>query len=120
MAYLAMLPAWLSALMLGAHFGRSGNLILIGVSLAIIPLSILPWRWAARVAQLLLMAGAAVWLWTMAQLVQVREELGQPWVRLVIILGSVMAFTALSALLLEVGPVRRRYLAGASESPPIQ
>ena len=108
MSYLLMIPAALSALLLAAHFLRGGQLPLVAVSLLLIPFVVIPRRWAVRIVQTSLVLGSLAWLLTLVQLVQQRQEAGQPWLRLAIILGSVMLFTALSALLLEAPPIRRR------------
>lgn len=127
MAYLLMIPPILSALVLAAHFLRGYfsplrsaiHLVLILVSLTIIPLVLIPRRWTIRLAQGLLLLGSAVWLLTLVMLVQERQEQDLPWTAAAIILGSVMLFTALSALLLETPPIRRRYLARSSPRFPV-
>ena len=55
--------------------------------------------WAARALQIVLVLAAAEWLWTLAMLVMERRALGEPWLRLTIILGTVAAFTLAAAII---------------------
>lgn len=55
---------------------------------------------AVRIVQLLLILAAAEWLWTLAQIALERQALGQPWVRMALILGTVAAVSVASAVLL--------------------
>ncbi len=50
--------------------------------------------------RLLLLAGACEWIRTSVALAGVRIQLGEPWTRMVVILGAVALFTAMSAWLL--------------------
>lgn len=97
---------------LAAHFYRaSAWLPLIGcVVLALL----LPLRraWVPRLVQWCLIAGSGEWLWTAFMLVQQRMALGQPWLRLVFILGLVALLTAASALVFRSAPLRARYTRG--------
>ena len=104
---LRLLPVALSAVLLAAHFSRAG--LSLGVALALgFPLLLFVRRpWAARTVQVLLLAGALEWTRTAALLAARRIELGQPWLRLVAILGAVAAFTAASALVFRSPRLRR-------------
>ncbi len=102
-------PVLLSILLLGAHLFRAGQPVLVLLALAI-PLVLFVRRsWAVRIVQLELIAGAIEWIRTTAMLVMTREALGQPWSRLVVILGSVALLTFLSAFVFESGSLRKRY-----------
>src|SRR5688572_3426758 len=105
--FLIAIPAILSFLMMGAHFTRSGHRELMVMCLAIPFLLIMRRGWSVLVVQLALLAGAALWLWTMWEITQVRAAMGQPAMRMMIILTSVAAWTALSALLLELPACKR-------------
>lgn len=102
---LLAVPAVLSALVLAAHFLRGQSLTGVAVALLIIPLVMVPRMWARRMAQVMLVLGSLEWLRTMWALMHLRQEIGQPWQRMAIILGSVAAFTLLAAVLLAVRPV---------------
>jgi ferredoxin len=107
---LAWLAAPLLALVaLAAHFLRSEQPALVAVCLVLPALLASRRRWAMRLVQLALVAGALVWLRTLLALARPRAMLGMPWSRLAIILGSVALLTAASALVFERRSVRARY-----------
>ena len=108
---LMLLPA-LAALVLAAHFYRAGDLWLALAAGALVALLGVPQRWAARLVQLGLLAGALEWLRTAAGLVAARQAMGQPFLRLALILGAVALFTALAAAVFRAAPLRRRFRLG--------
>jgi hypothetical protein len=81
-------PVVLSLIVLGAHFMRYGNTILVGAALVL---------------------GALEWVHTLYGLVQMRTALGEPYGRMLIILGSVAAITALSALAFQSKSLKKVY-----------
>jgi hypothetical protein len=93
-------PAVIASLLLAAHFLRSGNQLLVLTSLGVSFLPLIPRPWARLAHRLLLLAGACEWIRTSYQLAGVRIQLGEPWTRMVMILGAVALFTAASAMLL--------------------
>lgn len=99
----------IAALLLAAHFFRAGQLALAAISVGSLVLLAVPRAWAARVLQIALLAGAVEWLRTLAAFASVRISLGQPYLRLALILLAVAAFTALSAAVFQQSRVRRRY-----------
>jgi hypothetical protein len=102
-------PVFLSVLLLGAHLFRAGHLVLVLLSL-IVPLVLFVRRpWAVRVVQIELIAGTIEWLRTTFVLAMIRESLGLPWLRLVLILGSVTLLTLLSVFVFESDSLRKRY-----------
>jgi len=109
MIVLGLLPAFLSLLLLVAHFLRSAGVLAIGLTIALMVLLFSRKSWAPRVLQIGLVLGALEWLRTLLLLVQTRQAMGQPYERLAIILGSVALFTALSALAFEWRVVRAHY-----------
>jgi len=106
---LLLLPAILSTLVLGAHFYRSGLLVLV-ILLALLPM-LLFYRqaWVARLMQVALLLGMIEWIRTLVVLVDMRRAMEQPWTRLAIIIGAVALFTGCSALLFHSQRLRRRY-----------
>ena len=113
MRILRILPAAFSALLLGAHFLRSGDLLLVLAALALVPLAFLarPWaRWTLRAALIL---GALEWLWTLLVLRGARVAEGAPHLRMTLILAAVAAFTALSAW--WAGPVHAPVASGPDQ-----
>jgi len=98
-----------AALLLGALFLRAGNLALVALCLAAPLLFLWRQRWSLILLQLLAYCAAAIWIAAAVQLVQMREQLGQPWTVAAIILGSVALLTLLAGLLLNSRAIRERY-----------
>lgn len=110
MTFLRVLPALFASLILGAHFLRSGDLALVLLALALPCFLLVRRTWARRLVQAGLLLGALEWLWALATLARERQAAGLPVLRLVLILGTVAAFTAWSAWLLrrlKTGPDSR-------------
>lgn len=96
-----LLPATLSLWLLGAHALRAEN---EGLALAwgLVPaLFFLRHAWVRRAAQLALGAGMLLWADIGGTLVRLRLGLEQPWTRLALIIGAVMALAAWAVALLE-------------------
>lgn len=116
MLFLQLAPVVLSLVVLAAHFLRWGQTPLMIVSLALIALLAVPRRWAARTVQAALLLGAVFWVRTLVLMTRMRTEHGGPVVRMAVILGSVAAFTAASALVFRSRRARGRFrLNGAGE-----
>lgn len=99
----------LAALLLGAHFLRSGNLLLMLLCLAAPLLFLHRRRWSLIALQILAYAGALIWLWVTVELVISRQQSGRPWTLGAAILGAVAVFTLASGLLLNSANLRKRY-----------
>ena len=110
MTFIRLLPVILSSLLLGAHFFRAG-LTFLAVLIVLFPALLLVKRaWVARLAQLVLVLGGIEWVRTLIIFVAARREMGQPWTRLAVILGTVALFTIGSGLLFSLsGALRKRY-----------
>ncbi len=113
MLALAFTPAFLSLLALAAHFLRGGHLVLAGLSLGAVALLTVRRRWAGAVLQVYLALGVAVWALQAWVIAQARIERGEPYGRMLLILGLVAAVSGLSALLLR-GRRARAWFGGAS------
>lgn len=117
MIALLLLPAALSLIVLGAHFLRAGNLVMVVLVLVLLGLLGARRSWAARTVQIALLLGAVEWARTLVALAAWRSQAGEPMLRLVLILGGVALWTALSALLFQAPRLRTRYgLARAGDS----
>ncbi len=114
MTVLLLLPAILSLLVLAAHFLRSANYLAVLGLLALIPLLAVRRPWVALVARATLWLGAGTWLYVGALLTVQRLRLGEPYLRMVLILAGVALFTALSSFVFSSRRLRRRYASGAS------
>ena len=109
MNFIRLLPAILSILLLGAHFFRAGNIAF--VSCAVVTLLVLVIRkpWVARLVRIVLVIGGIEWIRTAVILARMRQAAGAPWMRIVLILGAVAAFTICSSLIFRFKSLRERY-----------
>jgi len=98
---LLTIPVVLSLVVLGAHFMRYGNSVGVVGALVLIALLFVRQPWVARFMQVVLVLGALEWVRTLLELHQVRVALGQPYGRMLVILGLVAAVTACSALVFQ-------------------
>lgn len=106
---LLLTPVVLSLLVLGAHFLRYGSSIGVFAALVLIALLFVRQPWVARVMQVVLVLGALEWLRTMYELGHVRALHGQPYGRMLAILGVVAAVTLCSALAFQSKTLRKTY-----------
>lgn len=109
-----LLAPLLALLLLAAHFYRAAAWPLVLVTLALLPLLALRRAWVPRLLQLALLAGAAEWVWTAALLAQQRLALGQPWLRMALILGAVALLTLAAALVFRSAGLKARYAANSN------
>ena len=108
-------PVVISLAVLGAHFLRYGNSVGVIGAVALIGLLFVRQAWVARLMQVVLVVGALEWIRTLYELVQLRVALGQPYTRMLIILGVVAAVTFCSALLFQLPTMKRVYRLNRSE-----
>ena len=99
----------IALLLLAAHFFHAGAGLVAAVCILLITLLFVPRAWAGRVVQVVLVAGAIEWILTAYGLAQARMLHGQPYVRLVVILGSVALLTAVAAALFQHPALRARF-----------
>ncbi len=116
MGALRLIPVILCLLVLAAHFSRHGYTILVAVVFALLGLLAVRRSWAARVVQFALVLGALEWVRTLLQFARQRAELGLPSTRLVLILTTVAAVTAASALLFRGSAANAWYRIGPPKS----
>ena len=106
---LLYIPIVLSLVVLGAHFMRYGSTLgVIGAAGLIILLFVRQW-WVARLVQIALVLGAIEWLHTLYEMLQLRMAFDQPYMRLVLILGTVIVVTLASALLFQAKDLKKIY-----------
>ncbi len=112
MSICLLLAPGLAFAILAAHFYRASAWL--PLSCCVVLALLLPLRraWVPRLVQGCLIAGTGEWVWTAFVLVQQRMALGQPWLRLVFILGLVAVLTAASALVFRSPALRARYPRG--------
>ena len=106
---LIYIPVVLSLVVLGAHCMRYGNSIGVTAAVVLIALLFVRQPWVARLMQTVLILGALEWVRTLYVLVQVRAALGEPFIRMIVILGVVAAVTFCSALLFQSQALKKIY-----------
>lgn len=101
MTILRRIPAILAALLVGAHFYRHGA-VPVAVLCAAAPVALfLPIPRIVAVFRLLLVGAAGVWIHTAWRFAEARRQAGVPYLRMLVILGAVAAFTLAAAALLR-------------------
>jgi NAD-dependent dihydropyrimidine dehydrogenase PreA subunit len=98
-----------SSLLLAAHFSRAQNDYLALLCLLFPFILLVKKKWILKIFQVYLIIGGVIWIESILHYVQLRESLGRPWLRLVIILSLVSLFTVISAFILENRRIRERY-----------
>jgi len=106
---LRLLPVLLSFGLLAAHFSRAGMLHFVILSLGFPFLLLIRKSWVARSIQVLLILGALEWIRAMFGYIEIRQNIGEDWGRLAIILGSVALLTACSGLVFRGKSLKLRY-----------
>ncbi len=121
MNIIRLLPVLISLLLLAAHFFRAGQMPVVLLVLLSPGLLLFRRVWAVRIMQGVLLAGGLEWIRTAVVLAMFRHELGLPWLRLVLILGSVALLTIGSMFVFQSASLRERYGNGgpASSRPPV-
>ena len=99
----------IAAVLLGAHFFRTANFLLVVLCLATPLLFLYKKRWSLFLLQLTAYAGAGSWLWAALVLVEFRQQAGRPWTAAAVILGAVALFTLVAGLLLNSSCMREPY-----------
>lgn len=107
MTLLPLLAPVAALLVLAAHFARAQWWVPAAACVALAGLLAVRRPCAARILQVALFLGAIEWVRTLAALVAARLALGQPYLRLSLILGAVAALTLASALVFRIQGVRR-------------
>jgi hypothetical protein len=99
MTVLTAILVVVSALVLGAHFLRTGAWPLVAVSLGMPFLLFVRRAWGPRLLAVLLFVAGFEWTRTAWGLAQSRRVAGEPWLRMALILGAVAAVAFLAAAL---------------------
>lgn len=88
---------------------RYGNMLGAVGALVLLGLLFIRRSWVARLVQFVLILGAVEWFRTLYVLARWRTAQGEPFVRMVVILGIVAAITLGSALLFQSHTLRKTY-----------
>jgi hypothetical protein len=102
-------PVLLAAALLAAHYFRLANYGLVTLALAAPLLLLVRRRWTLLVLQVAAYAASLVWLASLLELVQYRQQMGRPWSTAALILATVTLLTLLAGLLLNSRALRERY-----------
>lgn len=108
----------LSFLILGAHFLRDDNYVIMILCLLAPLLLFIKRQRILIVIQILLYCGVLVWINTIIQLVSERMDLEQPLIRMAIILSVVSLITGVSGLLLNSKVIKKNIRANYNVSIP--
>ena len=106
---LRFVPIVLASILMAAHFLRSFDLLPMIVSLLTPWLLLIKRRWSLLTVQLLTIPAAAIWLWTLYDIIQQRIFEQRSWMASAIILGVVTAFTLLAGWLLNSPKIKEQY-----------
>lgn len=107
--FLWLLPVIVSMLLIGAHFLRSGSLVLVAVSLMLLLVLLIRHPLAARLLQLALLLATVEWVRTAFVFIMARAAAGLPWVRLAWILGAVAGVSAAAIFVFCSKTLKERY-----------
>jgi len=99
----------LALLLLAAHFFRAGWAPIAGLFAALVTLLFVRTPWAARILQVTLAVGTLEWLRTAWVFAAARAAADQPYARLLVIIGTVAALTALAAWMIGHRTGRRHF-----------
>jgi hypothetical protein len=97
------------ALLLGAHYLREGNLVLVVLCLCTPLLFLLRKRWLLTLLQVLAYGAAVAWIDVGVRLVLFRQQIGRPWLVAALFPGSVAIATLLCGALLNSHAIKMRY-----------
>jgi hypothetical protein len=109
--FLLALPA-LALVLLAAHFVHAGLWLVAAACLALLALLGVRRRWSMRLLQAALAYGAIEWILTAVMLARMRSAHDEPYLRMLLILGSVAVVTVLAALAFEHPALRERFRRG--------
>lgn len=104
-----LFPVLISYLIIAAHFLRNGNIFVVAIYLFLLLSLLVRHSFVARVVQVSLVLAGIEWILTTIVLVNDRITQGTPWIRLAIILGTVVCFTFASAGVFFLKNLAERY-----------
>jgi len=96
-------------LLLAAHFSRANNNTLAIITLLIPLLLFIKKSWVIDLLQGVGALAAVVWTYTGYQYVQIRMTAGEDWIRLVLIIGAIVLYSAWSSYFLRSERVKEIY-----------
>lgn len=115
-----LLPVLLCTLVFSAHMMRNEMPLIALLIACSTGFLMLKKRWVPRLFRIVLLLAALEWMRTAVSLAMDRMSFGQPWLRMVFILGSVALLTLLSARVFRSTTLKNRYEGSVSEPPAVQ
>ncbi len=101
MNFVRLLPAIFSTLLIAAHFSRAG-MNALAIVLLFLPFTFFIKKpYVLRVWQFFLTVAGLIWIKVGVEMLQLRIATEQPWLRLVIIIGTIAAFNGFAAVWME-------------------
>lgn len=104
-----LIPVIISVILIGAHFLRSGNVLIPILSLLLVMALCIREPLVARTVQFVLLLATAEWIHAAYVLISTRVDAGLPWTKLGIILGSVGALSLASIGLFLTKTLKEMY-----------
>ncbi|MBL7047175.1 MAG: hypothetical protein ISR95_06050 [Candidatus Marinimicrobia bacterium] len=104
-----MIPVILSTLLIAAHLSRHYSNLIAFVGLILLLTLLIRKPWIPRLWQGLLSIAVVEWIITTVELVQFRWIHQEPWLRLLVILSSVILFNIFSIIWLENRKIKSYY-----------
>ena len=102
-------PVIMSLLLIAAHLLRAGNIPAAVTAVLAIAVVFVRRRWAAQLLQVILALATIEWIRALMNLSSQRVQRGEPWAQPGVILGSVVALTVFSLILLFMRRARAWY-----------
>ena len=101
MNFVRLLPAIFSTILIAAHFSRAGMDVL-AIGLLFLPFTFFIKKpYVLRAWQIFLTIAGLIWIKAGVDVLQLRLDTGQPWLRFVIIIGIIAAFNGFAAVWME-------------------
>lgn len=109
MILVRLLPLILSALLVAAHIMRFYGLLAAILVLLLLGTLFFRTKWILRCWQGVLVAATFMWINTTYDIIQVRLALNQPWLRLIVIMCTIIVLTIFSIFWLENKKIKAFY-----------
>lgn len=107
--FVQLLPVILSMFILGAHFLRYYNMVEVAICIGLPFLLFVRRKFVVWTVQAALLVAAGIWVDTVLNLVDMRQQLGAAWMRMAFIIGGVTLFTLASMFVFYTKTLRVRY-----------
>ena len=117
LVFFQITPIFLSLFLVGAHFLRSGSIVLSLLCFFLIMLLFIREPLVARIIQFAMLCTTIEWLHTAYTMISSRIDGGQPWLRLAVILGCVALLSFSSMFLFFTQSLKKMYHLNKENKP---